>query len=271
MRIIVLVDFSLYTECLVQVAANWADLLDAELFLVHEVPRLVPSMADDNTRYKIIEYEKEEAISMLEALAEGKIPAHISIKYEVTDRRLKYFLPQLMLKKKQTLIMLGLKGTGLLKKVFIGSVATGIINELNKITVGVPLKVNQATPENLIIPANPDYPINEEQLDQLLTFLHPTLKNIDFISIDRSDDQQNLSTNYLKELSSKYNGSIPTSYKIFKSKKVFEEFKSYTTQKENSFLVLQKEGHSFKDIVLKRFFINRIVHDGSIPLIVLPR
>ncbi|MDR8390030.1 universal stress protein [Aliifodinibius sp. S!AR15-10] len=269
MRIIVLVDFSLYTECLIKVATNWADLLDAVLVLVHEVPRMVPAMADDDTRYNIIDYEKEEAISMLKTLAERNIPEHISTKYEVTDRRLTYFLPHLMSDKEQTVIMLGLKGTGLLKKVFIGSVATQIISKLNKITVGVPLKANKATPENLIVPANPDYPINDEKLDQLVNFLCPTLKSIDFISIDRSEDK-NLSTNYLKELSNKYNGRIPTSYKVFKSQQVFEEFKSYTTTKEHSFLVLQKGGDSFKDMVLKRFFINRIVHDGTIPLIVLP-
>jgi nucleotide-binding universal stress UspA family protein len=271
MRIIVLIDFSLYTDSLIKAASSWADWLDAELLLVHEVPRLVPAMADFKTRKKIIEHEKEDALSKLKTIAERKIPGHISTILEVTERRLQHFLPQLMSEKKQTLIMLGLKGTGLLKKIFIGSVATQIINELNTITVGVPLKVNRATPENLIIPVNPKYSINEDKLDQLLTYLRPSLKNIDFISIDRTGDQENLSTNYLKELTNKYNGSTTTSYKIFKSKKAFEEFKSYAVQKENSFLVLQKGGHTFKGSMLKRLFINRIVHDGSIPLIVLPK
>lgn len=270
MRIIVPVDFSLYTNSLIKVASNWADRLDAEIVLVHEVPRLVPSMVDDNTRYQIIDYEMEEALTKLETLAERKIPGHISTKYEITDRRLQHYLPQLMSDRKHTLIMLGLKGTGLLKKIFIGSVTTQIINELNEITVGVPLKVNRATPENLIIPVNPEYSINEDKLDQLLIYLRPSLKNIDFISIDQPDGQESLLTNYLKELTSKYNDSITTSYHIFKSKNIFEECKSYTAQKENSFLVLQKGGHTFKNLVLKRFLINRIVHDGSIPLIVLP-
>ncbi|MEX0769657.1 MAG: hypothetical protein WD035_02935, partial [Balneolaceae bacterium] len=95
----------------------------------------------------------------------------------------------------------------------------------------------------------------------------PSLKHIDFVSIDQSGDEED---QHIKEYSNKFNGSIATSYKIFKSKNVFEEFKSYTAQKENSFLVLQKGGRSFKDVMLKRFFINRIIHDGSIPLIVLP-
>lgn len=265
-----MVDFSLYTDSLIQVASSWADRLDAELILVHEVPRLVPAMADDNTRYKIIDYEKEEAMSKLEDLAERSIPNRIPVDFEVTERRLTYFLPQLMPKNKKALIMMGLKGTALLKKVFIGSVATQIINELNRITVGVPLRINQASPEQLIIPADPEYQINEEKLDQLLTYLRPSLKMIDFISIDRSREERDKQITYMKELSNKFNGNIATSYKVFRSKTVFEEFKSYTAQKENSFLVLQKGGRSFKDKVLKQFFINRIVHNGSIPLIVLP-
>lgn len=270
MRIIVLVDFSLYTNSLIKVATHWAERLDAELILVHEVPRLVPAMAEEDFRYKIIDFEKEEALSKLEDLAERRIPSGIPVDYEVTERRLTNFLPQLMPNKQKTLLMMGLKGTGLLKKVFIGSVATKIINELNKITVGVPLKIDQASPEHLIIPADPQYAINEEKLEQLLSLLQPSLKKIDFISLNRSGEGNNQKTDYLKELSNKFNGNIAASYKVFKSNKVFEEFKSYTTERDNSFLVLQKGGRSFKDIVLKRFFINKIVHDGSVPLIVLP-
>jgi nucleotide-binding universal stress UspA family protein len=271
MRIIVLVDFSLYTQSLIRVATHWAELLNAELILVHEVPRLAPAMVDDNTRYKIIDLEKEEALSKLKKLTERTIPDHLSVDYEVTERRLTYFLPQLMPQKIPTLIMLGLKGTGLLKRVFLGSVATKIISELNKTTVGVPIKITQAVPENLILPVNPEYSINHEKLNQLLIFLRPSLKNIDFIALNPSIDTETESTNLLKELTNKYNGSLSTNYKIFKSKKAFDEFKSYTTQKGNSFLVLQKGSRSFNDMIYRQFFINRIVHDGSIPLIVLPK
>lgn len=273
MRIIVLIDFSLYTGSLIKIATNWAELLSAELILVHEVPRLVPAMVDDDTRYTIIDYEKEEALSKLEELAESSISNRIPVDYEVTERPLPNFLPELLTENQNSMIMMGLKGTGLLKKVFIGTVATQIINELNEITVGVPLRIGQATPEHLIIPANPDYAINEEKLDLLLSLLYRSLKKIDFISIEQSGDEKKQQITYLKELSAKFNGDIETSFKIFKNKKnkkVFEEFKSYTEQKENCFLVLQKGGNSLKDMLYKRFFINRIVHDGSIPLIVLP-
>lgn len=270
MRILVLVDFSLYTRNLIKVASNWADLFNAELVLVHEVPGLVPALADYHTRYKIIDYEMEEAFSQLKTLAESKIPEHISTKYEVTDRRLENFLPQLIPDDKETLIMLGLKGTGLLKKVFIGSVATQIINELDKITVGVPLKATQAAPENLIIPVYPKHALNEVKLDQLVALLAPFVKNIDFVSITESNNKDHLLTTYQKGLESRYDGNITSSHKIFRGNKIFEEFKLYTSQQANSFLVLQKGGRSLKDLVLKRFFINKVVHEGSIPLIVLP-
>ena len=267
MEIIVLVDFSLYTTSLLKVARNWAERFNATLVLVHEVPRLVPAMADNSARFKIIDYEKQEAISRLKTLVKTKIPDHISTDVKVTDLRLPYFLPQLMPPDEQTFILLGLKGTGLLKKVFIGSVATEVINELNRITVGIPLKVNQTVPEHLIIPANPDYYFNDEKLGQLLSCLGSTLKSIDFVSIDRSGEQESRVANYLKALSEKFSDRISTSVKLFESN---DAFKSYTIQKQNSMIVLQKGGDSFRDIVLKRFFINKIVHDGSIPLIVLP-
>jgi len=270
MRIIVLVDFSLYTRSLIQVATNWAKLLNAGLVLVHEVPQLVPAMAGDTTRYQIIEYEKEEAFAKLRDLAKRNIPDHIAVNYEVTEIDLTTFLPKLIPSQMPTLFMLGLKGTGLIKRVFIGSMFTDIINELNKITIGVPIKISQAIPEHLIVPVNEEYVINEEKLDQLITYLRPSLHNIEFVSIERSAKKNILPTDYLQELSNNFNGSISATYRSFKGKKAFEEFKTYAANNENSFLVLQKGGRSLNDQVYRKFFINHIVHDGSIPLIVLP-
>lgn len=270
MKIIVLVDFSLYTKSLINVATNWADLLNAELVLVHAVPRLVPALVDDNTKYKIIDYAKEEALSELELLAKRNIPDRISVTFKTTEKHLVNFLPRLIPKRKDTLIMLGLKGTGMLKKVFLGSVATQIIDELNELTVGIPIKIHQAKPESLIITVNPKYPINKKKLDQLLKLLHSSLKNIEFISIVKSDDIESKSLNYLQELSEEYQDRISTSYRIFKSKKSFDELKSYMGKRNESFLVLQKGFPALTDLTFRRFFINKIIHDGSIPLIILP-
>lgn len=270
MRIFVLVDFSLYTESLIKVASNWAEIMNAELMLIHEVPRIVPVMVDDKTRYTIIEYEKEEAISRLKALKEKSIPDWISVEFKVTEKRLESIIPQLKSQNEEVLIMLGLKGTGLLKKIFIGSVATKILDELNEITVGVPIKINQALPESLIIPVDPKYPVNYKRLDQLLEILKNSLKSIEFISIVKSDDFENRSQNYLKEINHIYENRISTSCKLFKSRFIFEEVKTYMEDRNKSFLVLQKGSSSMTDLTFRRFFINRVLHDGSIPLIVLP-
>lgn len=271
MRIIVLVDFSLYTKSLINVAANWADLLKAELVLVHAVPRLVPALVDDKTKYKIINYAKEEALSELESLANRTIPDRISVTYKATEKHLVNFLPQLMPKKKETLVMLGLKGTGMLKKVFLGSIATQIIDELNELTVGIPIKIHQAKPESLITAVNPKFPINKKKLDQLLKLLQGSLKSLEFISIVEPNDIESKSLNYLQELSEEYEDRISTSNKIFKNKKILNELKTYMEKRDKSFLVLQKGSRALTDLTFRRFFINKIIHDGSMPLIVLPK
>ena len=270
MKIIVLIDFSLYTNTLVNIASNWAEVCGGQLVLVHEVPRLVSALTDDNIRHKIIEYEKEEALSNLEMLAKRNIPDRIPRYYEVTDKSLLDFLPQLISGSKDVLLMCGLKGTGLLKKIFIGSITNQVINELNELTVGVPIKINHSIPDKLTIVSNPDHPVNTERLDQIITLLNGHLSDVDFISIVKPDDNENRTLNYSKELVNKYKGRLSTSYRIFSSKNVFNEIKSHMDNHGDSFLVLQKGSRSIDDFSYRQFFINRIIHDGSMPLIVLP-
>ena len=65
-RIIVLIDFSKYTDILLKATHLFADILHADVVLVHQVLGIAPGMADIESREKIIESEKNEAMFNLD-------------------------------------------------------------------------------------------------------------------------------------------------------------------------------------------------------------
>ncbi len=72
-RIIVLVEFSEYSENLVNFAFRISEIISAKVVLVHKISGITPAMADEGIRDEIIRSESEEAHSNLIKMAKGRI------------------------------------------------------------------------------------------------------------------------------------------------------------------------------------------------------
>lgn len=125
-KLIVLIDFSPTSEPLVQLASHWARILGAEVVLVHKIPGLVPAMADSGIKAHILEVEKTDALVNLTELKKKYIPEEVPVLFSITEQPLVYHIPMMRTREYNNLVLLGLKGTGLLKNVFIGSTATKV-------------------------------------------------------------------------------------------------------------------------------------------------
>lgn len=270
-RIITLIDFSSYSENLLNFTETLADITKADILLIHQVAGIVPALSDDNSRKEIIEIELSEALKRLKELAREKISAQKNIKYLVTQKPLILLLPELGSYDSDDVVLAGLKGTGILKKIFLGSTISKIIDDLNLVTIAVPLKTKDLKPEKLIVGINYRYPINRSGLDHLLRTLEGSVLELEFISVITPDDKENDTIKYIRQLSEDYRVKVPnTNYKIFSGKNAFEEIKNYMPRDNKTFLVLQKGSRSLKDQVFRKFVVNDLIYHGAVPLIILP-
>lgn len=271
-RLIVLIDFSPYAETLLQLANTWCKLLHAELVLVHKVTGYAPAFAESDVRHQIIQVEKEEALAKLRTLAHENITTPKNIRYQVFKEGFLLFFPKLLRQGREQgfndLIVLGLKGTGFLKKILVGSTATAIIEELNHPTVAVPVSVNKLIPKKFIVALSYKYPLNEAAFKQVLEAFQNNIQQLEFISVSATAESED----YLKGLQAQHQKSIPSSYRIFRGTQAdaFKEIKRYVHQQADSILVVQKGSRSLSDQVFRKFLINELVHDGSLPLIIVP-
>jgi nucleotide-binding universal stress UspA family protein len=268
-RIILLTDFSPQSENLLAFAGKWAESIGADLLLVHQVPGMVPALADNTSRSQIIGFEKEQAMQKLKELASQIEPSAASLDYWVSEKPISVLLQELLQQDFDDLILLGLKGTGLLKQTFLGSNATKVIEEVNAITLAIPLK-KVIQPHALTVAVSYKYPLNEAAFGKLLAMLKQEIKVIEFITIVTASDVEAESVQYLAGLHERFQSLIPSSIRVFRGGNALSEIKAHLRHHQDRMLVVQKGSRTLSDKFFRRFLIHDLVHDASMPLLVLP-
>ena len=270
-RLIVLIDFSDHSHKLMELAGYWSQMLHANLLLVHQVPGIVPAFTDSESRKHILEVELKNAESNLKKFSSKYLTGIENVDYRVTDRNLLLELPEITGTDRNDLILLGLKGTGILKKIFIGSTAAKIVDEVKATIVAIPKGVLNHIPSNLVVAVNESNPLNQAKLFELISIFKGNIKNLEIISVITSGDNMNDAKQYMSTFGDAFSNEVSVTYKVLKGEKIFDEIKNYVTQNhKTSYLVVQKGSRMLTDNLFRKFFINVLVHDGSMPLIVIP-
>lgn len=275
-RLITLIDFSIYSHALAELAVRWGRIASAQLVFVHEVPGLVPSMADTSSKDEIVKNEKEEALEKLRRFTATET-YEIDVRFVVTGSHLLTTINELLSEGFNDTILVGIKGTGMLKQMLIGNTASMVIDEINRTVVAVPDKLCAVpnefcnlVPKRLVVSLNYKFPLNEEALNDFLNQYNNATQEIEFISSIDNDEKEDKAKDYLNKLSDKYSMNLKSSYRVFIGKKHFEQIKNYVQSSPNTVLIVQKGSRNLTDLLFRKFLINEVIHDGSLPMVVLP-
>jgi nucleotide-binding universal stress UspA family protein len=269
-RFIVLIDFSSYSKSELQLAKHWADSMAADLLLLHEPIIMAPALTDGSTRDEISKYETDKALNKLKGFAIQHLPDTRRISYHVADESLIFSLQRLLGEYYYHVVFVGLKGTGFLKRIFIGSMAIRVIDETNNAVVAVPRHSFNMSPDTLYVGIHYKYKLNTAEFDKVLHLFGGKIKHIRFMSVVTQKDSMKQTIAYLEELREQYRGERDVYVEIFKGEDAFYTLKQYMNVHADGMLVVQKGSRSFTSQVFRRFLINELVYDASVPLIVLP-
>ncbi len=260
-----MIDFSPYAATLAQTTAWFARALHADVVLMHQVGSIFPAFSDTESRRQVIEKEKAEALHKLEALAQSCGLAQVQ--YAVGHEPLNAQLQELKANAYFDWVLLGLKGTGLLKQLFIGSTALEVIENSGLLSVALPKSTEVVVPHRLVVAVSENFPLNRGQLQQVVSSLKEEISAIEFITIDTGDEAAASETTLreLQQAFSQYNSS----YHTFEGKNALDAIKEHMRQNKDAYLVVQRGSRTFDDSVLRRFMINELVYSASVPMVVL--
>ncbi|RZS97225.1 universal stress protein [Cecembia calidifontis] len=268
-KIIVLADFSDYTKKVLQVAKQWASSSGLEIKVFNELDFQVPTLAGNELRLKMKYGQIHEINRTWLDLKKTIFGEQTKVDFEILEVPLIEFLK----KEKQyesSFILMGLKGGGLLKKVFLGSLVTEVIERLNHVTMAIPKNIQNFEPNKIIISVHPKYKFNLNALEYLLSFLPRSVTTLQWISIAMEKDNVDDLNDYLDALTQKIKTGLKIETAVFSGEDVLQQVKSFITDNNKEILVIQRGSRTFKDKLFRKFLVNDLVYDGSVPLIVLP-
>lgn len=269
-RLFVLLDFSVYSKAELFLAKKWAEWYGLEILVLHQMEAILPSLADKELRLKIIYDQKRELGKLWFDLHEEVFGKSNPVKFEILHDPLIAYLETNLNPMGNDLIIMGLKGSGKLKQIFIGSMVNMVVEQLNHLTIAVPKNLDNFEPKTLIVSVHPKYALNENAFEKFLGIIPKSIQSLKFITVLTDQDDENNIKGYLSMLTDKHCENFDVTSMIFSGKNPLDEIKNHLGGRNDFLLVVQKGSRTFADKLFRKFMVNELVYDGSIPLVVLP-
>lgn len=269
-RFIVLIDFSKYSNNLLRYAYDWSRQINAELLLAHQTAVLAPALTNSSSWEQIAREANNDASRKLAELVFEVLPPFVKVSYAVSDNFFHHTLPNLLAEPYENIVFVGLKGTGLFKKIFIGSVAVDVIESANNIVVAIPKDISAFTQEKIFVAVNKKKPLNIVELNNILSFIDETKCSINFFYLAKPNEKLKQIEKQLVGLSKLFAERFDTSYTLYEGANSFTNIKKVINNKIDEILIVQKGSRLLNDQLFRKFLINELVHEGQTPLIVLP-
>ncbi|MGY6741463.1 MAG: universal stress protein [Cecembia sp.] len=268
LKIYVMVDFSDYTESTLKMVKDWVAGKNAEIKVLHQLDFHLPTLANHDLRLKLLYDHKRELLNRWFKLSEEIFGSSDAVSFEILEVPILEYLKKT---DQDAMIFMGLKGGGILKQIFLGSMVSEVIERLNHTTIAVPKTLKkQVAFDKLVVTAHPKFGFNEEAFGRLMRCLPSSVRSIHWVGIAREGDDEDALYDYLRMLSIMHAHDLNTEISVFIGAEVFSKVKSFFIENGNQVLLIQKGGRTFQDKIFRKFLVNDLVFDGSIPLIVLP-
>jgi len=269
-RFIVLLDLSEHSANLLKYAYDWSRRVPAQILLVHHTAVLAPALADETSREDMVSATHAKALRKLRELKKAVLPHHAEVQYAVSHRPLMLALSELLAEPFENIILAGLKGTGLLKKLFIGSVALKVIEHTDSIIVAIPKDISKFSAGKIYVAVSDKHPLNILALNNFFGFLKGGVKNVTFFYLAKPNEKTEKIEKQLSDLSKLFGDKFKTSHAIYKGEDAFKNIKKVINNRTEELLIVQEGSRMLTDQLFRKFMINELVYEGETPLVVLP-
>lgn len=269
-RLIVLIDFSAYSGDLLKYAYDWSKKAGGNLVLVHHTTAVVPAMADDPTRVTLTRATNEEALAKLHKLKDEHLPDDANVRYIASEQPVESIISGLQAEPFDNLVFMGVKGTGRLKQIFVGSFVIEVIDRANSIVVAMPRNVTEFVSKKMYVAVSNAFQLNTEALDALLAFTAGKITELSFFSLTDSKFDLMQMESFLSRLVDQYNDRVKADYNLYAGEKVYDNIRDIINSRTDELLVVQRGSQSLAYQPFRKFIINELVFAGETPLVVLP-
>lgn len=266
-RIVALIDFSAYSQTLVDFACLFSHRFAADVIFVHQIHTRIPTLADRTVHTHLLEAERTKAREHLRTLIRDEF--YNGYHMEFSDRHLLATLTLFSSPAYHDYVFTGLKGSGPLKRLFMGSTTIRVINNYDGVSVTFPERSPAFFPERLVMAVHYKYAVNRSRLEQVMQDLAGSDVSLEFITFLAPDDDEGRASVQLESLRDTFARYTPET-KVFRGDNAFKSIADYAGASDKTFLVLQQGPRPLTAGLFRKFMINEMVYHGKTPLMVIP-
>ncbi len=269
-RLVILIDFTKNTNELINFVKKWDEILKTEILLIHHLSLPLPVLSAKEERESLIKLEKDRIKSVFSDLIKTNFETGYNVSFKILDKHLLTTLPEYLGNKHNYILFLGLKESNLMKKLFLGSFASKIIEQLNYITTSVPAPTSIPSTKTLTIALTNKYPLNKGAFNTFLNSAGILFESLHFISVFTSKDNYIKKHDFIMNLTDEYNTRIPSSFELIKADTAISGLINYFSIHPETILTVQKGTRAISDQLFRKYLINRLIYEGKFPLIIIP-
>ncbi|MEX1192255.1 MAG: universal stress protein [Brumimicrobium sp.] len=269
-------DFSVAAEKAFLYALELSRKLNAELTLLHvyELPELGRALQSTTKEvYELMEMESFEefkkSVEKLRAFAEEKGYADIEFKHVMTEGEAVFRITDIAKEESVDYIVMGTKGASGLKEVFLGSVASGVIDNANCNVISVPEKTDYKEKLDRIAYLTNYTEKEVESFNIVASFAKPFGAKINCIHFD--ENGQEVSKDSMDNWKSKldYQG-IEVDYNIISGDNFEQSLADFYKAEGIDIVAIQPRKRNFFAKIFSKGVSKKLAHHIEIPLFTLP-
>ena len=167
-------------------------------------------------------------------------------------------------------IFAGLKGTGILKRLFVGSMVLNVVEKVDATLVALPTQADFMLPKRVQVAIGNKYPVNATALNNFLELLGDRVELLRFFHIATKDEPQARVLAHMKSLEKLFKDRFSTQVMLCEHDSPIDKMKDVVTAGGDDILVVQRGPRNLSDQLFRKFLTNELVYDGHVPLVVLP-
>lgn len=263
-RIIALIDLEETSSVLVSFVHKLSTELNAGVVFVHKLTGAKPSLAYQDVRYELERAEKADAWDSLNKFTRPF--AFEDVQFKIGRFDFPSVLNQLKSEDFLDFVVVGIKESGLWKKLFLGTTILTVIDDTEFFALGVPLNQEEVISRRFSFICSSKNPFNTKHLELLVQSMKKLISTIKLIPL--VFDKQH--TDYLGELAGKLRDYAPKVGIDIVNEPLSGGCK-LLNESQDTVIVIQQDVKALNDSVFQNTLIHEMVYDGCMPLIVVPK
>jgi hypothetical protein len=265
-----LIDLTPNSIAVIRLAHWWSTTAERPLHLLHDVKKVLPALTDQETQEAWFAMESTEARIKAQRMGDEAVGAQTFFPIHISRDRIMEQIELLHGRERLNVIFVGAKGTGFLDRVLKGSHIITLTEKFEIPIVAVPVGYEYRGKIDLHVAVSHHHPFDAASFLSFFKRHEALIRSVEFLSVDTDEADQVPNMALLATLAGECRLEIPVTSRSYQGRDPLSVFKEHLTGDPARMLIVQKGSRSWADQMFRKFLVNELVYDGSVPMIILP-